>query len=88
MPVALLLIHENATVTVCHSKTKDLPGVVRRADIVIAAIGGGGEVPGSIRARCIVPGRANFIKEDWIKEGAVVIDVGINSVEDSTKKTG
>ncbi|EER08693.1 methylenetetrahydrofolate dehydrogenase, putative [Perkinsus marinus ATCC 50983] len=71
MPVALLLIHENATVTVCHSKTKDLPGVVRRADIVIAAIG-----------------RANFIKEDWIKEGAVVIDVGINSVEDSTKKTG
>ncbi|KAF4661871.1 Neuropathy target esterase [Perkinsus olseni] len=71
MPVALLLIHENATVTVCHSKTRDLPGVVRRADIVIAAIG-----------------RANFIKADWVKEGAVVIDVGINSVEDATKKSG
>ncbi|KAF4663463.1 Neuropathy target esterase [Perkinsus chesapeaki] len=71
MPVALLLIHENATVTVCHSKTKDLPEVVRRADIVVAAIG-----------------RAKFIKGDWVKEGAVVIDVGINSVEDSTKKSG
>ncbi|KAF4683294.1 Neuropathy target esterase [Perkinsus olseni] len=74
MPVALLLIHENVAschVTVCHSKTRDLPGVVKRADIVIAAIG-----------------RANFVKADWVKEGAVVIDVGINSVEDATKKSG
>jgi methylenetetrahydrofolate dehydrogenase (NADP+)/methenyltetrahydrofolate cyclohydrolase len=60
-PMAALLISADATVTVCHSKTRDLPGVVRRADLVIAAAG-----------------RAEMIKGDWIKPGAVVIDVGTN----------
>jgi methylenetetrahydrofolate dehydrogenase (NADP+)/methenyltetrahydrofolate cyclohydrolase len=60
-PVALLLMQKNATVTVAHSKTKDLPEKVSRADLVVAAIG-----------------QANFVKGDWIKPGAVVIDVGIN----------
>jgi methylenetetrahydrofolate dehydrogenase (NADP+)/methenyltetrahydrofolate cyclohydrolase len=63
-PMAALLLQRNATVTVCHSRTKDLPGVVRNADIVIAAVG-----------------RPNMVKGDWIKPGAVVIDVGINRVE-------
>jgi methylenetetrahydrofolate dehydrogenase (NADP+)/methenyltetrahydrofolate cyclohydrolase len=60
-PQAMLLLGENATVTVCHSKTKDLPGVCRRADILVAAIG---------KARMITP--------DYIKQGATVMDVGIN----------
>jgi methylenetetrahydrofolate dehydrogenase (NADP+)/methenyltetrahydrofolate cyclohydrolase len=60
-PMAALLIAADATVTVCHSKTRDLAGVVRRADLVIAALG-----------------RAQTIKGDWIKPGAVVIDVGTN----------
>jgi len=64
-PVALLLMHANATVTVCHSRTRDLPGVCREADIVVAAIG-----------------RAHFVTRDMIKEGAIVIDVGINRLED------
>ena len=64
-PVALLLMHANATVTVCHSRTKDLPAVCREADIVIAAIG-----------------RAQFVTGDMIKDGAIVIDVGINRLED------
>ena len=63
-PMASLLIKANATVTVCHSRTNDLPGVVRQADIVVAAVG-----------------RPNMIKGDWIKPGAVVIDVGINRIE-------
>jgi methylenetetrahydrofolate dehydrogenase (NADP+) / methenyltetrahydrofolate cyclohydrolase len=62
-PVAQLLIRENCTVTIAHSRTKDLPGVVRRADIVVAAVG-----------------RPEFVKGDWIKPGAIVIDVGINRV--------
>src|SRR5215469_4998471 len=60
-PVALLLLHEHATVTICHSKTPDLAGVCREADILVAAIG-----------------RPAMIKADFIREGAVVIDVGIN----------
>ncbi|MBV6449755.1 MAG: Bifunctional protein FolD protein [Anaerolineales bacterium] len=71
MPAALLLIGKNATVTVCHSRTKDLPGVVKQADILIAAIG-----------------KAEFVRGDWIKPGAAVIDVGINSKPDATKKSG
>jgi len=71
MPAALLLIGKNATVTVCHSRTKDLPGVVRQADILIAAIG-----------------KTEMVRGDWIKPGAAVIDVGINSVPDATKKSG
>lgn len=60
-PAALLMLQNNATVTICHSRTKNLSEEVRKADIVIAAIG-----------------KPDFIKEDMIKEGAVVIDVGIN----------
>lgn len=71
MPAALLLIRANATVTVCHSRTRDLPSVVRQADILIAAIG-----------------RTEMVRGDWIKPGAAVIDVGINSVPDATKKSG
>jgi len=71
MPAALLLISWNATVTVCHSRTRDLPGAVRQADILIAAIG-----------------RTEMVRGDWIKPGAAVIDVGINSVPDATKKSG
>ncbi|WP_188745982.1 bifunctional methylenetetrahydrofolate dehydrogenase/methenyltetrahydrofolate cyclohydrolase FolD [Marinobacterium zhoushanense] len=63
-PVALELLMARATVTVCHSKTKDLPGELARADIVIAAVG--------------IP---NFVKGEWLKPGAVVIDVGINRLE-------
>jgi len=64
LPVALLLLHRNATVTIVHSQTNDIEGEVARADIVIAAVG-----------------RANLVKSSWLKEGAVVIDVGINSVD-------
>jgi methylenetetrahydrofolate dehydrogenase (NADP+)/methenyltetrahydrofolate cyclohydrolase len=63
-PMASLLLQKNATVTVTHSRTRDLAGVVRQADIVVAAVG-----------------RANMIKGDWVKPGAVVIDVGINRVD-------
>lgn len=71
MPAALLLIGKNATVTVCHSRTRDLPGVVRQADILIAAIG-----------------RAEMVRGDWVKPGAAIIDVGINSKPDPSKKSG
>jgi len=64
-PVAMLLLHRHATVTICHSRTKDLPSVVREADIVIAAIG-----------------KPLFVTPDMIKDGAVVIDVGINRLAD------
>ncbi|MEE8423525.1 MAG: bifunctional 5,10-methylenetetrahydrofolate dehydrogenase/5,10-methenyltetrahydrofolate cyclohydrolase, partial [Thermodesulfobacteriota bacterium] len=64
-PTALLLLHRHATITLCHSKTRDLAEKVSGADILIAAIG-----------------RPEMIKGDWIKEGAVVIDVGINRIED------
>jgi methylenetetrahydrofolate dehydrogenase (NADP+)/methenyltetrahydrofolate cyclohydrolase len=66
----MLLLHRHATVTVCHSRTKPLNEVTRRADILVAAIG-----------------RANFITADMVKEGAVVIDVGINRNEEG-KLTG
>jgi len=71
MPAALLLVGKNATVTICHSRTKDLPSVIRSADILIAAIG-----------------KTEFVRGDWVKPGAAVIDVGINSKPDSTKKSG
>ena len=71
MPAALLLVKENATVTVCHSRTKNLADVVRQADILIAAIG-----------------RTEMVRGDWIKPGAAVIDVGMNSKPDATKKRG
>lgn len=63
-PMAMLLLHKNGTVTICHSKTKNLAEVCRRADILVAAVG-----------------RANFVTADMIKEGAVVIDVGMNRLE-------
>lgn len=63
-PMSMLLLHKNGTVTVCHSRTKDLKEVCRRADILVAAVG-----------------RANFVTADMVKEGAVVIDVGINRLE-------
>ena len=74
-PLALLGMAKgedgDATVTVCHSRTPDLPAIVRQADIVIAAIG-----------------RPHFITADMVKEGAVVIDVGINRMEDTSRKRG
>lgn len=66
-PQAMLLLHQNGTVTICHSRTKDLAEKTKNADILVAAVG--------------IP---NFIKGDMIKEGAVVIDVGINRMEDKT----
>jgi 5,10-methylene-tetrahydrofolate dehydrogenase/methenyl tetrahydrofolate cyclohydrolase len=71
MPVSLLLLRRNATVTVCHSRTRDLPAVTREADVLIAAVG-----------------RAEMVRGDWVKPGAVVIDVGVNRVEDPTAKRG
>ena len=63
-PLASLLLKANATVTICHSRTADLPSVCRSGDVLVAAVG-----------------RPNMIKGDWIKPGAVVIDVGINRIE-------
>lgn len=70
-PVSYLLKNADATVTVCHSKTQNLPEIVKQADIVIAAIG-----------------KAGFVKGEWLKSGAVVIDVGTNYIPDDTKKSG
>ena len=64
-PMMQCLLNKNATVTVCHSKTKDLKEVTKKADILVVAIG-----------------RANFITKDMVKEGAVVVDVGINRTDD------
>ncbi|MCB1526139.1 MAG: bifunctional methylenetetrahydrofolate dehydrogenase/methenyltetrahydrofolate cyclohydrolase FolD [Hyphomicrobiaceae bacterium] len=69
-PMASLLLAQSCTVTICHSRTKDLPGVVRKADLVVAAVG--------------IP---EFVKGDWIKPGATVIDVGINRVPKDDGKT-
>lgn len=60
-PVSMLLLNENATVTICHSRTKNLPKITSNADILVAAVG-----------------KANMVKEEYIKDGAIVIDVGIN----------
>ena len=65
-PMAMLLLHENATVTICHSRTKDLAEVCRRADILVSAVG-----------------KADFVTADMVKEGAVVIDVGMNRDADN-----
>ena len=69
-PMSMLMLHSNATVTICHSKTKDLKDVCKQADILIAAIG-----------------KADFITADYVKDGAVVIDVGMNRRDDG-KLTG
>ena len=71
LPVAMLLLHRNATLTICHSRTQNLPQVVREADILIAAVG-----------------RPEMVKGDWIKPGAVVIDVGVNAVDDPATAKG
>ena len=71
LPVALMLTKANATVTICHSRTRDLPATVRRADIVVAAVG-----------------RAEYVKGDWLKPGAIVIDVGSNSLPDPDSEKG
>ena len=71
IPVALLLMQRNATVTIVHSRTKDMQGIIGRADIVVAAVG-----------------RAEMVKGEWLKTGATVVDVGINSKDDATKKKG
>jgi methylenetetrahydrofolate dehydrogenase (NADP+) / methenyltetrahydrofolate cyclohydrolase len=68
-PMALLLLRESCTVTIAHSKTRALPDLCRRADIVVAAIG-----------------KPEFVRGDWIKPGATVIDVGINRIERDGKK--
>ncbi|HID86589.1 MAG TPA: bifunctional methylenetetrahydrofolate dehydrogenase/methenyltetrahydrofolate cyclohydrolase FolD [Anaerolineae bacterium] len=71
LPVSMLLLHANATVTICHSRTQNLPQVCRKADILVAAVG-----------------RPEMVRGDWVKPGAVVIDVGVNRVEDPTAKRG
>ena len=71
LPVAKLLTDENATVTVCHSRTKNLAEVCSQADILVPALG-----------------KPKFVKENMVKEGAVVIDVGVNRIPDSSKKSG
>jgi methylenetetrahydrofolate dehydrogenase (NADP+)/methenyltetrahydrofolate cyclohydrolase len=67
-PAALLLLAENATVTVCHSRTKDLPAIAREADILVAALG-----------------RPAMITRDYLREGVVVLDVGINRIDDAAE---
>lgn len=71
MPVALLLVKRDATVTICHSRTRDLPATVRQADILIAAVG-----------------KPEMVRKDWVKPGAVVIDVGVNRIEDPSSEKG
>lgn len=71
LPAAMLLLRRDCTVTICHSRTRNLPEVCRQADILIAAVG-----------------RAEMVRRDWVKPGALVIDVGINRVDDATRKSG
>jgi 5,10-methylene-tetrahydrofolate dehydrogenase/methenyl tetrahydrofolate cyclohydrolase len=71
MPVALLLTRADATVTIAHSKTRDLAAVCRDADVLVAAVG-----------------KASLVRGDWVKPGAVVIDVGVNRVDDAKAKRG
>jgi len=71
MPVALLLVRANATVTICHSRTRNLPEVCRSADVLVAAVG-----------------KPEMVRGDWVKPGVVVIDVGINRIEDPTRPRG
>ena len=71
IPVSILLMQRNATVTICHSRTRNLPEILQQADIVVAACG-----------------RPQMVKADWLKPGVVVIDVGVNQIEDKTRKSG
>ena len=67
-PMAMLLLQQNGTVTICHSKTKNLKEVTRRADILVAAVG-----------------KPYFVTADMVKDGAVVVDVGINRTENGLR---
>jgi methylenetetrahydrofolate dehydrogenase (NADP+)/methenyltetrahydrofolate cyclohydrolase len=69
-PLSLLLLKEHMTVTVCHSRTRNLPDLIRSADVIVAAVG-----------------RLRFVKGDWVKPGAIVIDVGMN-VDEEGKLAG
>ena len=71
MPLSLLFLHRNATVTICHSKTENLKDLTNKADILVAACG-----------------KSKMIDESNIKQGCVILDVGINSIEDSSRKSG
>jgi 5,10-methylene-tetrahydrofolate dehydrogenase/methenyl tetrahydrofolate cyclohydrolase len=71
LPAAMLLLRRDATLTICHSRSRDLAAICRTADILIAAVG-----------------RPEMVRGDWVKPGAFVIDVGINRVEDATRKSG
>lgn len=71
LPVALMCLHKNATITIAHSRTKNLAQVCRSGDVLIAAVG-----------------KAEFVKGDWVKPGATVIDVGINFKKDPSRKSG
>lgn len=71
MPVALMLVKANATVTICHSRTRDIEGILRQSDVVIAAAG--------------IP---EYIKGDWLKPGAIVVDVGTNKIDDPSVEKG
>ncbi len=71
MPTALLLARRNATVTICHSHTRDLPTITRTADVLVVAVG-----------------RAEMVRGEWVKPGAIVIDVGTNRVEDLNREKG
>jgi len=71
LPIALMMLDANATVTMCHSRTRDLAAVCKRADVLVAAVG-----------------KPEFVRGDWVKPGAVVIDVGVNRVDDENAKRG
>lgn len=71
MPVALLLVRANATVTICHSRSRNLPEIIRQADVLVTAVG-----------------KPEMVKGDWVKPGVVVIDVGINHLDDPSRPRG
>jgi methylenetetrahydrofolate dehydrogenase (NADP+) / methenyltetrahydrofolate cyclohydrolase len=71
LPAAMLLLRRDATLTICHSRSRDLAAICRTADILIAAVG-----------------RTEMVRGDWVKPGAFVIDVGINRIEDASRKSG
>jgi 5,10-methylene-tetrahydrofolate dehydrogenase/methenyl tetrahydrofolate cyclohydrolase len=71
LPMALLALHRNATVSICHSKTENIREITRNADVLVCACG-----------------RREMVTADWIKEGCVIVDVGINAVDDPSKKRG
>jgi 5,10-methylene-tetrahydrofolate dehydrogenase/methenyl tetrahydrofolate cyclohydrolase len=71
MPTALMLVKEDATVTICHSRSENLPAICRGANILVSAVG-----------------KPAYVKGDWVREGAVVIDVGISRVPDERSVRG